>query len=195
MTVKELHREAMRFNDLALIAKFENDTAKAKELYKKAFELEKQAFLLYNQTSTEEPTRSILIRSAANLALHAEEPREAEKLVAIGLAGDPPEDIANELRDLLQQINFLQTKKRVFNHIEEIILKPDIDKIQAFRGYISQADTLKREIGLMDEGEKIIEIHVSFDFFDIIKSYFNTQVIIKGVRKNKKIELIDIEKA
>lgn len=111
MTVKELHREAMKFNDLALIAKNDNSVAEVKNNYVKAFELEKQAFILFNSTSSEEPTRSILLRSAANLAILSEELREAEKLISIGLAGDPPNEIADEFRDLLQQVNF-------FRHLE-----------------------------------------------------------------------------
>ncbi|MCL4203791.1 MAG: hypothetical protein KJ000_14920 [Pirellulaceae bacterium] len=48
--------------------------------------------------------RSVLHRSAASLALNCEEYRLAEKLLAVGLAGDPPPEIAEEMRDLLEQI-------------------------------------------------------------------------------------------
>lgn len=108
MTVKELHREAMKYNDLALMAKQNNSFAEVKYNYVKAYEVEKQAFLAFIGESSEEPTRSILLRSAANLAILGEELREAEKLISIGLAGDPPNEIADELRDLLQQVNFLR---------------------------------------------------------------------------------------
>ena len=100
MTVKELHRESMKFIDLALLAKFDNTIDKVKENYLRAFELENEALTLFIQNSNQEPTRSILIRSAANLAILSEQFREAEKLIAIGLAGDISEEIANEFRDL-----------------------------------------------------------------------------------------------
>jgi hypothetical protein len=106
MNVKELHREAMKCNDLALIAKKANLLDEAKTNYLKAFDFEKQAFFLFNSESSEEPTRSILIRSASNLAILAEEYREAEKLISIGLAGNSPIEFNDEFRDLLQQINF-----------------------------------------------------------------------------------------
>jgi hypothetical protein len=48
-----------------------------------------------------EPTHSVLHRSAAVLALECSELREAERLIGRALAGNPPVDIANELRDLL----------------------------------------------------------------------------------------------
>src|SRR5690606_11815288 len=105
MTVKELHREAMKYNELAIIAKRE-EPSMVTEYFQKAFDYEKQAFVKFNLESNAEPTRTILLRSAANLALLATLPREAEKLIAIGLAGDPPDELADELRDVLQQVNF-----------------------------------------------------------------------------------------
>ena len=53
-----------------------------------------------------EPSRSILLRSAASLALDCREHREAERLIAIALSGDPPLEIGDELRDLLENVYF-----------------------------------------------------------------------------------------
>src|SRR4051794_38109082 len=100
-----------------VIAKQENCISEIKRNYIKAFEFEKQAFILFNSESSKEPTRSVLIRSAANLAILSEQMREAEKLISIGLAGDPPSEIAEEFRDLLQQVNF-------FRHLELHGLSP-----------------------------------------------------------------------
>jgi hypothetical protein len=38
------------------------------------------------------------------LALNCDEYRLAEKLLAVGLAGDPPAEIADEMRDLMEQV-------------------------------------------------------------------------------------------
>lgn len=105
MTVKDLHKKAMHYNDLAILSKRDNPSL-VNEYFLKAFEFEKQAYILFSSQSIEEPTRSILLRSAANLAYHAGRLPEAEKFVATALAGNPPADIAEELRDLFQQINF-----------------------------------------------------------------------------------------
>jgi hypothetical protein len=48
-----------------------------------------------------EPTRSVLHRSAASLAVECFQLREAEQLIGRALAGNPPPDIVDELRDLL----------------------------------------------------------------------------------------------
>jgi len=104
MTVKELHREAMRLTDLALIAK-KSEPDKVLGYYKSAFEKEKEAAFLYIEKLGEEPSRSILLRSAANLALLSNQYEDAEELAFKGLAGKPPIQVADELEDILAQVN------------------------------------------------------------------------------------------
>ena len=53
-----------------------------------------------------EPTRSVLFRSAASLAIDCKEYLEAERLIGEGLAGNPPPDIRIELRELYEQSHF-----------------------------------------------------------------------------------------
>ena len=101
--VNELHDQAMELAEQALIAKVQEDEEKARQLYRQAFDYESAAADIVAITSIE-PTRSVLHRSAASLALMCGEPRAAEKLIAVGLAGDPPEAIARELRELLRQV-------------------------------------------------------------------------------------------
>lgn len=105
MAVKDLHRSAMKQLELAVLARVK-DPDQAFEYYLKSYELELQALELYREELAEEPTRSILIRSTANLALIVKKYRESEKLASEGLAGDPPIEIANELRDIFQEANF-----------------------------------------------------------------------------------------
>jgi hypothetical protein len=105
-TIKDLHREAMERTDLALAAQRAGDAQKGQLLLRAAYELESQAAYLASQKSDSEPTRSILHRSAASLALDCGLNREAERLICEALRGTPPDAIANELRDLLEQVNF-----------------------------------------------------------------------------------------
>ena len=60
-----------------------------------------------------EPSRSVLHRSAASLALQCGEFREAERLIAGALAGFPPDEVADELRDLLEQVYLKIGRKAV----------------------------------------------------------------------------------
>ena len=98
--VNEFHQGAMEFAEQALIARRQNDLISAQDFAFRAYLLEKQAA----DESQTEPTRSVLYRSAATLALDCKEYREAERLVATALAGSPPEAIATELREVLDAV-------------------------------------------------------------------------------------------
>lgn len=104
--IHELHEKAMDIAELAFVAKLEGNEVKADQLFREAFTYEAKAAKLVPNDLSSEPTHSVLFRSAASLALDCNEVQEAEKLVAMGLAGDPPEEIAEELRDLLERVNF-----------------------------------------------------------------------------------------
>lgn len=125
-TVDKLHREAMEFLDSAdllrrrgtealppeALRRLQKDAGDADVgslllwLMREALRLEKQAAGCLSATVDAEPTRSVLLRSAASIAHECGDFREAERLIAQGLAGDPPDEIAEELRDLYEQVNF-----------------------------------------------------------------------------------------
>jgi hypothetical protein len=65
-----------------------------------AFEQESQAAALVVDVIDAEPTRSVLHRSAASLAIDCGELQAAERLITTALSGNPPAEIAAELRDL-----------------------------------------------------------------------------------------------
>jgi hypothetical protein len=100
------HRQAMALSDQALIAKNNGELERAIELTEKALELEKAEAFRFADQKDYEPTRSVLFRSAAVLALECGKNREAEQLACEGLAGNPPSPIAEELRSILDESNF-----------------------------------------------------------------------------------------
>jgi hypothetical protein len=97
-----LHHEAMQLAEQADNAKRMGDKERAIVYLDAAFAREKEAALLVH----EEPSRSVLLRSAASLALEYGNTREAERCIALALAGEPPVEIAEELRDLWEQAYF-----------------------------------------------------------------------------------------
>lgn len=103
--IKSLHNEAM---DLALqgdmAAKDAPSGTLSQSLYTEAFEKEREAALLADFMQNPEPGLSILYRSAASLAIQCGRYREAEQLIAKALSGNPTNEIARELRELLQSI-------------------------------------------------------------------------------------------
>lgn len=104
--VHVLHQKAMALAEDATLEQTSGNTSRAKELYAQAFENERLAAELFANHADSEPTRSVLLRSAASLALDCGDSWFAEKLIARALAGNPPPEIADELRDLLEQVYF-----------------------------------------------------------------------------------------
>lgn len=96
----------MQQADLAHQARREGNAALASAHFEKAFRLERAAAEEVGERSDAEPSRSILFRSAATLAVHCGAYTDAEKMVCLALAGNPPEDIAEELRNLYEQVTF-----------------------------------------------------------------------------------------
>lgn len=105
-TLKDLHRQAMQEADLAHAARREGQTESAHKHFDQAYALERGAAEQLLARLDAEPSRSILFRSAATLALEAGRFADAEQMVCTALAGRPSNALAEELRDLFEQINF-----------------------------------------------------------------------------------------
>ena len=103
--IKEKHTTAMDLAEAAFVAKLRGDLEQASLLTKQAFSLEQEAAALIAHQLDAEPTRSVLHRSAATLAIECGEFKAAERLIATALSGNPPLYIASELKDLFIQIN------------------------------------------------------------------------------------------
>ena len=98
----DCHNIAMEFADLG----DRNRTRGADELALAYFEqaLDFELAAIADVERAKRPVGSVLLRSAGALALDCRRFCLAERLVAQALAGEPPPDIAAELRDLRAQI-------------------------------------------------------------------------------------------
>jgi hypothetical protein len=111
--IQLLHQKAMEFAEQAEVAKLRGgQIEQIQQLLRSAFEQESQAAALVVDVADAEPTRSVLHRSAAALAIDCGELQAAERLITTALAGDPPDEIALELKDLFVQINLPQYFER-----------------------------------------------------------------------------------
>lgn len=104
--IETLHDNAMALLDKAIIAIHHGESQLALRLYKEAFENEKEVALFVYHNGKDELTKYILLRSAANLALNCGEYRESEKIISLALTNDVPAELAEEFRDLLEQVSF-----------------------------------------------------------------------------------------
>jgi|GEM_PF-299795 uncharacterized protein YjbI with pentapeptide repeats len=106
--IQTLHQQAMDLAENAFTVKLRGDRTQADQLLRQAFAKEAEAAALVANDLDAEPTRSVLHRSAASLAIECGEFQTAERLIATALAGNPPQEIAEELRNLIFQINSYQ---------------------------------------------------------------------------------------
>ena len=103
-SVRQLHDRAMDFVDRGLRERARGNTERAIGQFRQALENEMAA--IDNLSTQSGLGWSILVRSAATMALDCEDFRMAEKLASKGLAGDPHPEIVNELRDVWERANF-----------------------------------------------------------------------------------------
>lgn len=114
--IQEKPTTAINLAEAAIIVKLRGDLEKASQFNRQAFENEQAAAALIANQLDAEPSRSILHRSAATLAIDCGEFQAAECLIATALLGNPPEEIAEELKDLFVQVNLRSyLKHRVIN--------------------------------------------------------------------------------
>jgi hypothetical protein len=102
MKPKLLHQQAMELSFEAKQSLVESKFSAAFELYKKAAELESQVAEFYFDKPELEPTRSVIIRSAAFLNLKAGLVEEAQKFIFFGLLNSTDEQIKIQLNNALE---------------------------------------------------------------------------------------------
>ena len=115
--MNDVHRQAIDFAGLGLIARQRGNPDEAIAYFQQALDYELKA--LAELTEPIEPTHSVLHRSAATLAMDCGDDRLAEKLAAKALAEEPPWEIAEELRDVLEQV---YARRRVEREKEAALL-------------------------------------------------------------------------
>ena len=103
-SVNHLHKKAMEFADLGLRRRARGNAEESLEYFEQALHYELAA--IDELDKTEELAWAVLHRSAGTLALDCRDFLQAEKIVATALAQEPHPEIAEELRDLLEQIYF-----------------------------------------------------------------------------------------
>lgn len=97
-----LHQEAMKISFKAKKALTENQHDIAHNLFQKAAQMESKVARFYFDKPENEPTRSIIIRSAAFLNLKAGEIKKAKEFIFFGLLNSKDVLIQEQLNDALE---------------------------------------------------------------------------------------------
>ena len=103
-TVSFFHNQAMEFTDRAIRERARGNADVSLGLFEEALKSELDA--IKNLDESDGLLWSVLHRSAGSLALDCRNFREAERIAARALAGEPDPEIAEELRDLLENVYF-----------------------------------------------------------------------------------------
>lgn len=105
---RELHDSAMDLFELGMLTARAGNLEKSRRLFSQALEKEAEAADSVATDYSLEPTRSILCRSAASIALRIGDVKKAKRYVEAGLAGNPPEGVRGEMDLLREQILVLE---------------------------------------------------------------------------------------
>jgi hypothetical protein len=111
-TTRELHLRAMEFMDEALYVTkaslraedLQLENFRVERLFRRALEFEASAADSVSNRFELEPTRSILHRGVASLALRVGEVETAKRYIAAAFQGDPPFEIRQELDEIHNQV-------------------------------------------------------------------------------------------
>ena len=117
MTVRELHRDAMAKLKEASVFKELRQKAEFNYALSQALALESEAANLLKDNVETEPTRSVLYRSAANLAFQLKLFKEAHNLAMEGLNGNPSPELASELQIVISKIDDMQSEALVYSQV------------------------------------------------------------------------------
>lgn len=104
--IRSIHEKAMDLAESAQLARARGEDVVARNYLQESLANESAAAWLAVKANAPEPTRTILLKSAAHLAIDCQDMRLAERLISAALAGDPPSEFVDELRSMFEQVNF-----------------------------------------------------------------------------------------
>jgi hypothetical protein len=110
-TTRDLHRRAMEMFESSLVARQDENETLVLRFLADALKFESAAADSVADDYSLEPTRSVLHRSAASIALQMFDTNTARRYVTAGLKGQPPEEIREELQTLSEQITILEAAR------------------------------------------------------------------------------------
>ena len=172
--ILSLHDEAMEYADDAFFARRAGDVEGFVKFSRLAYEKEAEAARMIASKESE-PTRSVLHRSAATLALDCGEYREAERLIAIALAGNPPNEIADELRELFEKVNFERNLKSEGIQLDENELQLSVQGSKIGYGLAPVQSITARVSGI----EKLVQRTANYK-----NGHGYTDTLSSNIRKN-----------
>ncbi len=127
----------------ALVQRVSGNEDAYRQLNQMAFSIELNAAMSL-VAADREPMRSLLFKSAAAMALNAQMFRDAEKMIGYGLAGNPPDSIAEEMRNLFEDIKFHRSIEEAGKSLSRNSLRLSIDGTGVGLGWVESGEFIRR---------------------------------------------------
>jgi hypothetical protein len=197
MSTKEYHNIASNQMQLAIVAQAYGNIPESLRLFELAFEAEKQAALLLWSDFENEPTRSILFRSAATLALDCKKYSEAKRIVHMGLSGNPPEGMVDELLEVYERAHQELKLAEIPSPALDVVHKKPKASYFWLKGVLNTlntADAQKHKITILSEDNKSSTVNVPKDLVRIVRNYWNEYVNAYILKQGKLLTLVKIDK-
>ena len=113
-TTRELHERAMELFEASLLARHADDAGRMNRFLAQALKLECEAADTVADDYALEPTRSLLHRSAAAMALSSFDTKTARRYVEAAFEGKPPTEVGGDLQKLSEQITILEAEMKSY---------------------------------------------------------------------------------
>jgi hypothetical protein len=194
MSTKEYHNIASNQMQLAIVAQAYGNIPESLRLFELAFEAEKQAALLLWSDFENEPTRSILFRSAATLALDCKKYSEAKRIVHMGLSGNPPEGMVDELLEVYERAHQELKLAEIPSPALDVVHKKPKASYFWLKGILTVADAKQHRITIVSDDNKVSKLNVPKDLGEIVRNYWNEYVNAYILKQGKILTLVDIDK-
>jgi hypothetical protein len=160
-----------------------------------AFEAEKQAALSLLTHFEKEPFRSVLFRSAATLALDCKKYSEAKKMVYMGLSGNPPQGMVEELLEVYERAHQeMKLSDIPAASVAPVAKKPKSTNYFWLKGTLTVADARQHQITIVLDDNKIAKVHFPKDLGEIVRNYWNEYVNAYILKQGKVLTLVEIDK-
>ena len=127
---KVLHDKAMEFVDESKLAKMEGNESAAKSFLQKAFFLEKEAALTTPSNENTSFAKYLYLRSAAYLAYESGYLLDALQFTLLGLTGEPPVYIKEQLKSLQQKLHLKNASFQLIGLFTQANAKDNIITIE-----------------------------------------------------------------
>lgn len=118
--LQTIHSEAMHLASLGDVEARKGNTGRARQYYEEAYTKERLVALQLDDSNSNAIGQTVLLRSAATLAVQCGRGREAENLVSLALRKDIPDSLVAQLRDVLKQVDAQEDNANDENEVIEL---------------------------------------------------------------------------